>query len=53
MKAPLFFPPVATNACSDMKLPEHLQTKYNMDWHGFVIVLDGVCTWEEKARRVE
>ena len=24
-----------------------------MEWHGFVLVQDGGCTWEEKARRVE
>jgi len=24
-----------------------------MHWRGFVIVLDGICTYEEKARRIE
>mmetsp|Transcript_19811 Transcript_19811/g.24487 ORF Transcript_19811/g.24487 Transcript_19811/m.24487 type:complete len:141 (+) Transcript_19811:282-704(+) len=36
-----------------MRLPDHKKDDYNMHWRGFVIVLDGECTYEEKARRVE
>ena len=51
--APLYLPAVGQHGCSDMKLPEEMSDSYNMHWNGFVIVLDGICTYEEKARRVE
>jgi len=36
-------------------MPEDEETKqrYNMQWQGFVIVKDGDCTWEEKARNAQ
>lgn len=35
-----------------MEFADH-DIKYNMEQHVFVIVDDGNCTWEEKARNVE
>ena len=51
IQAPLFYPPVGIDGCSDMTSSQ--REKYNMYWKGFVLLLDGGCTYEEKARRVE
>ena len=53
IQAPLFVPHHNPDACDDMTVPEHMKDTINAEWHGFVIVKDGGCTWEEKARRVE
>ena len=50
--APLFFPPLNFDGCNSM-VAHHIATRFNMEWKGFVILMDGGCTWEEKARRVE
>ena len=52
-KAPLYFPPIGSHGCSEMTLPKEFEGQFNMHWRGFVMVLDGECTYEEKARRVE
>ena len=51
--APLFYPPVAEDACGDMTPSDEVKETYNMEWKGFVIVKDGNCTFEEKARNVQ
>jgi len=38
IQAPLYYPPVGLNGCTDMTPPEHIADKYNMHWKGFVIV---------------
>ena len=53
IQAPLFYPHIETDGCKDMVSPDHIKEGYNMDWRGFVILQDGGCTYEEKARRVE
>ena len=51
--APLFYPPVAEDGCGDMTPTDEMKETYNMEWKGFVIVKDGNCTFEEKARNVQ
>ena len=54
IQAQLFYPPVVTNGCGDMTPPsDDIKARYNMDWQGFVIVKDGQCSFEEKARNVQ
>ena len=53
IQAPLFYPPVAQDGCGDMRPSDDIKERYNMEWKGFVIVHDGGCTYEEKARNVQ
>ena len=48
IQGPLFYPNVHKDACGEV-----LSENENFQWHGFVIVDDGNCTWEEKARNVQ
>ena len=54
IQGPLFYPPFNTDGCEDIDLvpKETTERLYNMDWKGFVIVKDGNCTFEEKARNM-
>lgn len=53
IQAQLFYPPVVTDACKDMNPSDEVRQRHNMEWKGFVIVKDGQCTFEEKARNVQ
>lgn len=47
-------PPVGATACGDIVPPDgHISRQFNLEWRGFVIVKEGQCTYEEKARNVE
>ena len=46
----LKYPPIGSDACDEMLLEDHILENYS---HGFVLVDDGNCTWEEKARNVQ
>ena len=57
--APLYVPPFNLHACDEIALPAGMgymidkdDFLVNMHWRGFVLVVDGFCTYEEKARRV-
>ena len=51
----MFYPPSGTDACEDFSghLDDKASVLYNKQWQGFVLIEDGGCSWEEKARWVE
>lgn len=53
IQAPLYYPPVGIDACREMTPPDNIKENFNMQWQGFVIVHEGGCTYEEKARNVQ
>ena len=51
----MLLPPCALDACSDLRdsHDDLFISSGNVDWSSFVIVKDGNCSYEEKARRIQ
>ena len=51
LKAPLYYLGEGVDGCSDLSSLDHSKAK--TETKGFVLLHDGNCTYEEKARRVQ